>query len=99
VRVGDVVLDHPDLHYAISRVQYLDGIPYAEIRDSIVDRDFVPAHLIKFYHACLGMRAATPLSIRYVRGTFFQSQPLPQDLTDLPAPRATEVSIKNEVQV
>lgn len=99
VRAGEVVLDHPDLHYAISRVQYLDGIPYTEIRDSVAHRDFIPADLIKFYHACLGMRAATPLSIRYVRGTFFQAQPLPQDLSDTPAAKVTKVSTKKEVKV
>ncbi|MBX9451616.1 MAG: hypothetical protein KL801_07155 [Mesorhizobium sp.] len=79
-RVGDVVLDHPDLHYAISRVQYLDGLAYAEIRDPIAHRDFLPANLIRFFLASLGVRGATPLSIRYVRGTFFQDQPLPSDL-------------------
>ncbi len=78
-RAGDVVLAHPDLHYAISRVQYLDGLPYAEIRDSIAHRDFLPANLIRFFLACLGVRCETPLSIRYVRGTFYQFQPLPSD--------------------
>ncbi|WP_093039380.1 hypothetical protein [Roseovarius azorensis] len=98
-RMGDVVLDHPDLHYAISRVQYLDGIPYAEIRDSVAHKDFIPADLIRFYHACLGMRGATPLSIRYVRGTFFQAEPLPQDLSEKTAPQTTQVSTQKEVQV
>lgn len=98
VRAGDVVLDHPELHYAISRVQYLDGTPYAEIRDSIAHRDFIPADLIKFYHACLGMRGATPLSIRYVRGTFFQAQPLPQDLLGNALPKPNQVSVEREVQ-
>lgn len=98
-RMGDVVLDHPDLHYAISRVQYLEGIPYVEIRDSIAHRDFIPAELIKFYHACLGMRGATPLSIRYVRGTFFQAEPLPQDLSETMTQRAPQVAPQKEVQV
>jgi hypothetical protein len=26
-RAGDVHLEHPDLHYAISRAQYLDRLP------------------------------------------------------------------------
>ncbi|WP_397543228.1 hypothetical protein [Roseovarius salis] len=98
-KAGEVVLDHPDLHYAISRIQYLDGIPYAEIRDSVAHRDFIPADLIKFYHACLGMRGATPLSIRYVRGTFFQAEPLPQDLSETTTPNVTQVPTEKEVQV
>lgn len=77
---ADVVLDQPDLHFAISRVQYLDGVAYAEIRDPIAHRDFLPSDLIRFFLASLGVRGATPLSIRYVRGTFFQNVPLPQDL-------------------
>jgi len=85
-RVGDVLLDHPDLHFAISRVQYLDGLPYAEIRDPLAHRDFVPADLIRFFLASLGIRGATPLSIRYVRGTFFQDQPLPSDFSDTAGP-------------
>lgn len=78
--VGEIVLRHPDLHFAISRVQYLNGLPYAEIRDCLADREFMPSQLIRFFLACLGVRAATPLSIRYVRGTFFQGVPLPEDL-------------------
>lgn len=80
-RAGDVVLQHPDLHYAISRVQYLDGLPYAEIRDPIAHRDFIPADLIRFFLASLGIRGATPLSIRYVRGTFFQDHPVPSEFS------------------
>lgn len=99
VRAGDVVLDHPDLHYAISRVQYLDGVPYAEIRDSLTHRDFLPADLIRFYLASLGIRNATPLSIRYVRGTFFQRQPLPEDLVKCPRPEAMSNPDKQEVQL
>jgi hypothetical protein len=81
-RAGDIVLENPDLHYAISRIQYLDRLPYAEIRDQIAHRDFVPADLIRFFLACLGIRGATPLSIRYVRGTFFQDEPVPSDFRD-----------------
>lgn len=96
-RVGDVVLDHPDMHYAISRVQYLDGLPYAEIRDPLAHRDFVPAELIRFFLASLGIRGSTPLSIRYVRGTFFQDQPLPSEFLDPDRPSSTVRKHENEV--
>jgi hypothetical protein len=78
-RAGDLVLEQPDLHFAISRIQYLDGLPYAEVRDQLAHRDFIPADLIRFFLASLGIRGATPLSIRYVRGTFFQDQPMPSE--------------------
>ncbi|WP_206521056.1 hypothetical protein, partial [Mesorhizobium sp. M7A.F.Ca.AU.002.02.1.1] len=68
---------------------YLDGLPYAEIRDPLAHRDFVPAELIRFFLASLGIRGSTPLSIRYVRGTFFQDQPLPSEILtpDRPSPQ------------
>jgi hypothetical protein len=95
--VGDILLDMPELHFAISRVQYLDGVLYAEIRDSLAHRDFIPANMIRFFLASLGIRGATPLSIRYVRGTFFQNAPLPSDLgnrsTNEPL---SEVRVKEE---
>lgn len=93
-RAGDVVLDRPDLHFAISRVQFMAGRPYAEIRDSLADRDFMPSSLIRFFLASLGIRSTTPLSIRYVRGTFYQDAPLPDDL----APKAEGDAMREAAQ-
>lgn len=78
--VAEVVADIPDLAYGIARVQYLAGLPYAEIRDDLTHRDFLPAHLIRFFLGVLGMECTNPLSIRYVRGVFFQGMPLPEDI-------------------
>jgi len=61
-------------------VQYLARLPYAEIRDNLVHRDFCPAQLIRFFLAVLGLECPSPLSIRYVRGVFFQGMPLPAEL-------------------
>ncbi|WP_250495167.1 hypothetical protein [Caballeronia sp. GAWG1-1] len=78
--VGDLMFTHSDLEMAVSRVQYLDGLPYAEIRDNLIHRDFIPAQLIRFFLASLGIECSTPLSIRYVRGVFFQGVPLPSEI-------------------
>jgi hypothetical protein len=78
--VAEVIFDHPELHFAISRVQYLAGLAYAEIRDNLVHRDFCPAQLIRFFLGALGLECPSPLSIRYVRGVFFQGMPLPAEL-------------------
>jgi len=78
--VAEVLVDRPDLFYGLARVQYLAKLPYAEIRDNLVDRDFVPAQLIRFFLSVLGMECTTPLSIRYVRGVFFQGTPLPEEI-------------------
>ncbi|MDR5798147.1 hypothetical protein QCE49_32635 [Caballeronia sp. LZ008] len=78
--VGELMFANPDLEMAVSRVQYLDGLPYAEIRDNLIHRDFIPAQLIRFFLASLGIECSTPLSIRYVRGVFFQGMPLPAEI-------------------
>jgi hypothetical protein len=79
-RVAEVVADTPDLAFAASRAQYLADLPYAEIRDNLIHKDFIPAHLIRFFLASLGIEGASPLSIRYVRGVFFQGMPLPEEI-------------------
>jgi len=78
--MAEVVSDVPDLAFAVSRVQYLADLPYAEIRENLIHADFIPAHLIRFFLAALGMECTNPLSIRYVRGVFFQGMPLPEEI-------------------
>ncbi len=79
-RVAEIVADVPEIAFAASRVQYLAGLPYCEIRGAVTDRDFLPAHLIRFFLSVLGMECTNPLSIRYVRGVFFPGMPLPAEL-------------------
>jgi hypothetical protein len=78
--IAEVVAGQPDIAYAISRVQYLAGLPYAEIRGDLGAADFLPSHLIRFFLACLGMECGNPLSMRYVRGVFFQGMRLPHEI-------------------
>lgn len=78
--VAEAVADVPEIAFAVSRVQYLAGLPYSEIRGNIVDRDFLPAHLIRFFLAVLGMELSAPLSIRYVRGVFMPGMPLAHEI-------------------
>lgn len=80
VPVAELLFHHPELELVVSRVQYLAGLPYAEIRDNLIHKDFIPANLIRYFLASLGMECSAPLSIRYVRGTFFQGMPLPHEL-------------------
>ena len=70
--VAEIIAGQPDVAYAISRVQYLSGQPYAEIRGDLGSADFLPSQLIRFFLGCLGMECSNPLSMRYVRGVFFQ---------------------------
>ncbi|MBM3598033.1 MAG: hypothetical protein FJX35_07450 [Alphaproteobacteria bacterium] len=74
--VAEPITDAPELGFAVSRVQYLAGLPFTEIRGNLVDKDFLPSDLIRFMLAVFGMECTTPLSIRQVRGVFFQGMPL-----------------------
>lgn len=78
--VAELIAEQPDIAYAVSRVQYLADLPYAEIRGNIGAAGFRPSDLIRFFLACLGMECANPLSIRYVRGVFFQGMRLPDEI-------------------
>jgi hypothetical protein len=80
IAVANLMFAHPELEIVVSRVQYLADLPYTEIRDDLIHKDFIPAQLIRFFLASLGMECPTPLSIRYVRGVFFQGMPLPAEL-------------------
>jgi len=80
VSVAEVIADLPELGYAISRVQYLADLPYAEIRGNLVARDFIPAQLIRFLLSVLGIDGSNPLSVQYVRGVFFQGMPLADEI-------------------
>lgn len=79
-RVAEVIADEPELAFAVSRVQYLADVPYAEFRGNLIDREFVPAQLIRFMLAILGLECSNPLSTRYVRGVFFQGMPLAHEV-------------------
>lgn len=78
--VAEVIADQPALAFEIARVQTLAGLPYAEIRGNLGGAAFAPAYAIRFMLAVLGMECTNPLSIRYVRGVFFQGMPLADDL-------------------
>ena len=44
--VAEIIADQPDIAYAISRVQYLAGLPrYSEIRGNLGSADFLPSQL------------------------------------------------------
>lgn len=78
--VAEAVADFPEIAFAASRIQYMADLPYGEIRGNIVDRAFLPAHLIRYYLAVLGMDLSAPLSIRYVRGVFMPGMPLAHEI-------------------
>ncbi len=70
----------PDLRYAVERVQSTEGYEHGEVRANIIDAAFEPCHLIRFLLTVYGMEKLDPQSRLWVRGTFLQGAPLPEDI-------------------
>lgn len=75
-----LLLARPDLRYAVERVQATDGFDYGEVRANTLDPEFEPCHLIRFLLTAYGMEKLDPQSRLWVRGTFLQGAPLPEDI-------------------
>ncbi|WP_096389753.1 hypothetical protein [Halopenitus persicus] len=78
--VAEVLLDHPEHRYIIERIQSVHGLAYAEIRGNVLDSDFIPLHLVALVKSFWGIQKAHPANKGWVKGTFFQGAPLPEDI-------------------
>lgn len=78
--VGRYLVDFPDDAFLVERIQSLEPLPFAEIRANIIDENFQPADMIRFYLHVLGMETTNPKNNRWVRGVFMQGAPLPEDI-------------------
>ena len=78
--VAEFLFKHPEHRYIIERIQTVHGLAYAEVRDNPLDADVVPLHYISCIKALWGIQKAHPKSKGWVRGTFFQGAPLPEDI-------------------
>lgn len=75
-----LLLARPELRYAVERVQATEGFDYGEVRANILEPAFEPCHLIRFLLTAYGMEKLDPQSRLWVRGTFLQGAPLPEDI-------------------
>ncbi|QCS44711.1 hypothetical protein FEJ81_20705 (plasmid) [Natrinema versiforme] len=80
--VADVLFEYPEYRYIVERIQSVHGLPYAEIRGNPLDTDFVPLHLVALVKSFWGIQKTHPANKGWVKGTFFQGAPLPEDLRD-----------------
>ncbi|RQH02549.1 hypothetical protein [Natrarchaeobius oligotrophus] len=80
--VGEFLFDHPEHRYVVERVQTVHDLPYAEIRGNPLDADFIPLHLVSLIKSFWGIQKAHPANKGWVKGTFFQGAPLPEDVRD-----------------
>lgn len=78
--VAAFLFEHPEHRAIVERVQTVHGLAYAEVRDNPLDADVVPLHYISCLKAIWGIQKAHPKSKGWVRGTFFQGAPLPEEI-------------------
>ncbi len=74
------LLAHPDHRHTVRRVLMLRALPYAEIRDNVLDDAMLPIDILRFKLAFFGATRFDPRSDRWVRISLFQGQPFPDEL-------------------
>lgn len=74
------LLAHPEHRHTVRRVLMLRDLPYAEIRDNMLDQTMLPIDILRCKLAFFGATRFDPRSDRWVRISLFQGQPFPDEL-------------------
>lgn len=74
------LLAHPEHRHSVRRVLMLRDLPYAEIRDNVLDQTMLPIDILRCKLAFFGATRFDPRSDRWVRISLFQGQPFPDEL-------------------
>lgn len=80
--VGELLLERPDLYYAVSRIQTLRACEYGEYRQNYLAQSFnrfIPVRLILSFY---GMEKYNTHHPKAVRGAFLQGAPIAQDIAE-----------------
>lgn len=80
-RVAALVLESPDMRHVVRRVQIAAQYPYSEIHGNLIGEHMTPLDLLRCKLSFLGATRFDPRSDRWVRVTFFQFAPFPDELT------------------
>lgn len=75
------LLRQPGHRHTVRRVQMLHGLPYAEIRDNVLDQGMLPIDILRCKLAFFGATRFDPRSDLWVRISLFQDQPFPDEVT------------------
>lgn len=74
------LLAHPEHRHTARRVLMLRDLPYAEIRDNVLDQTMLPIDILRCKLAFFGATRFDPRSDRWVRISLFQGHPFPDEL-------------------
>lgn len=78
--VGRFLMQHPEHRHAVRRVQISAAAPYAEIRENLLSARMRPIDIMRCKLAFFGATRFDPRSDRWVRVTFCQGAPFPEEL-------------------
>ncbi|WP_205787173.1 hypothetical protein [Specibacter cremeus] len=78
--VADFLLAHPDHRFAAGRIQQTQPLFYGEVRDNLLDAEFLPLSTQRFQLATYGMNNFSPQSTDWVRVTLFSGAPRVADI-------------------
>ncbi|WP_198588433.1 hypothetical protein [Geodermatophilus chilensis] len=81
--VGATLIAAPELRSIVARVQSCAALPYAEVRDNLLARDFLPLQLQRFQLAMYGACDYVPQSTDWVRVTLMNGTPAAAELPRL----------------
>ena len=74
---------HPEHRHIVRRVQLINGLDYAEIRDNTIAADMMPIDLLRCKLSFFGATKFDPRSDRWLRITMYQGAPFPDELANL----------------
>lgn len=73
------LLAQPEHRHTVRRIQMLQGLPYGEIRDNLLDAGMLPIDILRCKLAFFGATRFDPRSDRWVRISLFQGMPFPDE--------------------
>ncbi|MET3164900.1 UNVERIFIED_ORG: hypothetical protein ABIB19_003331 [Arthrobacter sp. UYEF10] len=75
ISVGEFLLTHPWHRATVARVQNVGKLTYGEVRDNLLDAEFLPLNIQRFQLAVYGMENYTPQSTDWLRVTLMTGAP------------------------
>ena len=81
-KLGEFMMQYPEFRHVIRRLQIVEAMPYAEVRDNTIASDMLPIDLLRCKLSFFGATKFDPRSDRWVRITMFQGAPYPDELAD-----------------
>ena len=80
--VCEFLLEKPEFRGIVKRIQSLEGYPYSEVKDNVLDKKTIPIDMLRFKLSFFGANRYDPKSDRWLRVSFFSGAPYLSDLNN-----------------